>query len=164
MNEKDYYEDPTLTDDFIRKRDEANKGKRPLQHILYDEEKYNLFLKKYEVRVSKAREPFLRMFQCKNIRKEYLYISGVLNGKFGSSLIDHPACFFYKTTGGYIFTTQPYKCSIDGYRGFVTFCQSLGLDAKISMSEAWHYPGSAPLIVVCEKNNMDTIFSQFNEN
>jgi len=63
-------------------------------------------------------------------------------------LHDHAKLFVM--TGQYVYTTQPYGVSLEDYQQMEKLLQPYGLHVDISYLDAWHNPGSTPLIVVSQ--------------
>lgn len=64
------------------------------------------------------------------------------------NIFDHEYLFFSSKLGIYILTTQPYNLSLSRFVEFEEYCAGRLLQVYIDYDDAWHYPGSCPLIAI----------------
>lgn len=85
-------------------------------------------------------------------RYECLKCFGVNRRQFSSHLpgADHTSVWLRRDRE-YVYITQPYGLNWEQLQGIVDMCRGQGLEARISASESWHFPGSTVAVIVTRR-------------
>ncbi len=128
---------------------------------------YEPFIKKYGLKVSAAsRHPSINhllkgRIGFKQVSSGYGYknlYDEMQERPDALGWFDHTKLFHHKESQNYVLTTQPYDLTLEQFQALERFCQEQGLACRISYTEAWWYPGSTPLVIVCRPEAMSVIF------
>jgi hypothetical protein len=153
-----YFEDIALAsayfEQYLVRIDDKKEGRR--RHLLESTErrrKNDAFMKTHDLVRKDLRMWQLRLVANPNFRPgRYGYDMYSKHEDDATKWFDHDALFWNKANQRYVLTTQPYDVSLEKFKMLEQYCSDRAIRLTISYTDAWHYPGRCPLIVLCGKS------------
>lgn len=137
-----------------------------------DSEKREAFLQKYGLRVSSA-TPSLNHLTKGRVGLQRAGMAGGFTYRTISDersthpaaigWFDHTKLLYHPSPRRYVITTQPYGLTLEKFQALEAFCAERDLACWISITEAWWYPGSTPLVVLAHRDTIASLFTHDKE-